>query len=78
MSLPLDSSSERMLLLQCPLFSTKYVEPDKLSWLMGSAFVIMALMSFGIGANDAANSEFLYPLTVSLYPSTLTDTSLIW
>jgi hypothetical protein len=50
------SSEQLRALLLCNKFSPKYLEPAQLPWLMGSAFVIMALMSFGIGANDAANS----------------------
>lgn len=43
-------------LLQCAPYASPAQPPDQLKWLAGLAMATMALMSFGIGANDAANS----------------------
>jgi solute carrier family 20 (sodium-dependent phosphate transporter) len=43
-------------LIQCAPYNEVYTHPDQLKWVMVASFVTMALMSFGIGANDAANS----------------------
>lgn len=43
-------------LIQCAPYNEAYTRPDQLKWVMLAAFVTMALMGFGIGANDAANS----------------------
>ncbi|XRB18001.1 phosphate transporter [Pseudoscourfieldia marina] len=40
----------------CAPYNDVYVPPRKLDWLLGMAAVVGALMSFGIGSNDAANS----------------------
>ena len=41
---------------QCAQYNNTLTPPAQLHWLLGVAFATMALMSFGIGANDAANS----------------------
>jgi hypothetical protein len=50
------------LLLQCAQYNGMYTPPEQLHWLLVIAFATMALMSFGIGANDAANSWGARPL----------------
>lgn len=42
--------------LTCSAYNGGFTDPRKQTWLMVAAFATMALMSFGIGANDAANS----------------------
>lgn len=42
--------------LQCAQYAGDYTDPSKLQWLFAVALPTMALMAFGIGANDAANS----------------------
>ena len=42
--------------LTCSVYNGKFVDPGQQTWLLTVAFSTMALMSFGIGANDAANS----------------------
>mmetsp|Transcript_9897 Transcript_9897/g.19456 ORF Transcript_9897/g.19456 Transcript_9897/m.19456 type:complete len:556 (+) Transcript_9897:213-1880(+) len=40
----------------CARYDQEYLQPDKMLWLLILAGIFMALMAFGIGANDAANS----------------------
>jgi len=40
----------------CSPYNGKYKEPSQLSWVMALAAIFGALMAFGIGSNDAANS----------------------
>ena len=54
-ALGLSTTSGRSL-LQCANYNNELTPPGELGWLAWSAFATMALMSFGIGANDAANS----------------------
>lgn len=42
--------------LTCSAYNGKFVDPGQQTWLLTAAFSTMAFMSFGIGANDAANS----------------------
>ena len=51
-----DTSTAARFLLQCAPYASALQPPDELKWLAGLAMATMALMSFGIGANDAANS----------------------
>lgn len=41
---------------QCAQYNAALTMPHQLHWLLAVAFATMALMAFGIGANDAANS----------------------
>lgn len=40
----------------CAPYNDKYENPEDLSWVVALASIFAALMSFGLGANDAANS----------------------
>jgi hypothetical protein len=41
---------------ECIFYSREFLHPQAVPWVPRSSFAVMALMSFGIGANDAANS----------------------
>eukprot|EP01099_Mayorella_cantabrigiensis_P006050 TRINITY_DN4990_c0_g1_i1.p1 TRINITY_DN4990_c0_g1~~TRINITY_DN4990_c0_g1_i1.p1 ORF type:complete len:491 (-),score=66.33 TRINITY_DN4990_c0_g1_i1:240-1676(-) len=40
----------------CAEYNEKFEDPDDLTWVMSLAAIFAALMSYGLGANDAANS----------------------
>ena len=40
----------------CASYDGRFEEPQNLSWVLGLSAVVGVLMSYGIGANDAANS----------------------
>lgn len=40
----------------CAFYDEGYQEPRQLRWVLAAAFLTMALMAFGMGANDAANA----------------------
>ena len=49
----LQSNPVGSMLLQCAQYNGLFKEPGELTWVTVTALATMALMAFGIGANDA-------------------------